>query len=1021
MLQQECPGFDQLPPLEALSQLENSILLFFNNDRTETPTTDTKSNTKKDRDPQSVRNLRKRLRALRKEWRRRASEPPSETAELRAEFHAVHKIIKRVSRQQNRINQDRRKLKETTKFRADPFKYGKQIFRPKSTVQPEFDKDTATKFFAEAYADKQREHEFEHFEDLPPPPTLSFTVKTSPPSFESFEAVLRSRRNSSAPGPNGISNVIWKRCPTLQRRLFSVITRVWTTCCIPPSWQRATIRLLHKSGPATEPSNFRPIALTNCDGKIFFALVGKAIREHMIRNSFFDLRLQKGFLPGVAGCLEHSSLLTEALRDARSRKRSICISWIDLRNAFGSVRHSLIQFALRHYQFPVHYQRLIHAFYNHLLALVDVPEVFQTQPFHFAIGVFQGCTLSPLLFNLVVQLLLDSLEQKAHSTFAYSISSIDDSSLLTAAYADDLQLVTRLPEENQALLNNTDRFLKWTETMEARPNKCWSVAMKYFDARSSTITDEKAGYHRFDPDLTIAGQPLQYLDDGDFRYLGRPTNVHGSEELARSTITSKLDEWLQLVDNQTLPNTSKLWLYQHFIIPKLSWYLTALDLTLTFVKRLQAKATKYLKKWSGLPRSANTASLFLGKSGRAGLHITSIVTYWKQMQLVRLDILKHSADVRCCRLYDNLLQRQSTWSRKFPAAVEHACATTVVEANPTPASPQNLLTSESESRSMQRHQSDRKRLLTWVSDVDTEQQLAKLRTLEIQGRWLEWTDVMHSDLSWRRLLHGLDDANLRFSLQIITNTAPTPDNLRRWGVTEIDTSCALCGKPCTLRHVLNACSVALFQGRYTWRHNSVLSVLQRHLLKFWDYARQQPEHQQAPFIRFVPEHARAPRLPIIRRSRRPLPYQDALRCAQDWEFLFDLGEGLVFPPEIAATNQRPDIVIFSRSLRQVILIELTVPLEDRVSDAHSRKHDRYLPLLVNCESNGWHATHFPVEVGCRGFVAFSLTRCLKDLGFPTYWAKRVRNECSRVAQRCSYLLYLRRSIREWTRDLLGAN
>ena len=296
--------------------------------------------------------------------------------------------------------------------------------------------------------------------------------------------------------------------------------------------------------------------------------------------------------------------------------------------------------------------------------------------------------------------------------------------------------------------------------------------------------------------------------------------------------------------------------------------------------------------------------LFLGKSGRAGLHITSIVTYWKQMQLVRLDILKHSADVRCCRLYDNLLQRQSTWSRKFPAAVEHACATTVVEANPTPTSPQNLLTSESESRSLQTHPSDRKRLLTWVSDIDTEQQLAKLRTLEIQGRWLEWTDVMHSDLSWRRLLHGLDDANLRFSLQVITNTAPTPDNLRRWGVTEIDTSCSLCGKPCTLRHVLNACSVALFQGRYTWRHNSVLSVLQRHLLKFWDYARQQPEHQQAPFIRFVPERARAPRLPVIRRSRRPLPYQNALRCAQDWEFLFDLGEGLVFPPEIAATSGR---------------------------------------------------------------------------------------------------------------------
>ena len=54
------------------------------------------------------------------------------------------------------------------------------------------------------------------------------------------------------------------------------------------------------------------------------------------------------------------------------------------------------------------------------------------------------------------------------------------------------------------------------------------------------------------------------------------------------------------------------------------------------------------------------AILFLGKSGRAGFYVTSIVTCWKQMQLVRLYILKHSADVRCCRspVYDNLLLLQ---------------------------------------------------------------------------------------------------------------------------------------------------------------------------------------------------------------------------------------------------------------------------------------------------------------------------------------------------------------------------
>ena len=57
--------------------------------------------------------------------------------------------------------------------------------------------------------------------------------------------------------------------------------------------------------------------------------------------------------------------------------------------------------------------------------------------------------------------------------------------------------------------------------------------------------------------------------------------------------------------------------------------------------------------------------------------------------------------------------------------------------------------------------------------------------------------------------------------------------------------------------------------------------------------------------------------------------------ANDWEFLFDLGDSpLVFPPEIAVTIQRPDILIFSRSKKAVLIIELTVPLQDRVTAGH---------------------------------------------------------------------------------------
>ena len=49
----------------------------------------------------------------------------------------------------------------------------------------------------------------------------------------------------------------------------------------------------------------------------------------------------------------------------------------------------------------------------------------------------------------------------------------------------------------------------------------------------------------------------------------------------------------------------------------------------------------------------------------------------------------------------------------------------------------------------------------------------------------------------------------------------------------------------------------------------------------------------------------------------------------------------------------------------------------------------------------------------EGRLKQHLFACLQKLGFSASWRKKVRRECSRVALRCSYLLYLRRSIKTW--------
>ena len=123
----------------------------------------------------------------------------------------------------------------------------------------------------------------------------------------------------------------------------------------------------------------------------------------------------------------------------------------------------------------------------------------------------------------------------------------------------------------------------------------------------------------------------------------------------------------------------------------------------------------------------------------------------------------------------------------------------------------------------------------YIYDVDVTQQLTHLSSLQMQGCWNQWDNIMNTDFSWRnKLIYGTSDGVLRFLLNSTTNTLPTPDNLRRWGVSRVELSCVLCHRVSTLRHILSGCPVALHQGRYTWRHNSVLSVIQQSIITSWN-------------------------------------------------------------------------------------------------------------------------------------------------------------------------------------------
>ena len=91
-----------------------------------------------------------------------------------------------------------------------------------------------------------------------------------------------------------------------------------------------------------------------------------------------------------------------------------------------------------------------------------------------------------------------------------------------------------------------------------------------------------------------------------------------------------------------------------------------------------------------------------------------------------------------------------------------------------------------------------------------------------------------------------------------------------------------------------------------------------------------------------------------------------------WEVAADLkGCERFFP---IPTTKKPDLVIWNEEEKEVNLVELTVPHEDNISSAHERKDNRYEALVGEYEEAGWKATRLPIEVGCREFIATSITK-----------------------------------------------
>ena len=246
----------------------------------------------------------------------------------------------------------------------------------------------------------------------------------------------------------------------------------------------------------------------------------------------------------------------------------------------------------------------------------------------------------------------------------------------------------------------------------------------------------------------------------------------------------------------------------------------------------------------------------------------------------------------------------------------------------------------------------------------------------MQGDYLALLIEEGDSISWKSYMWDVPQGVLKFALNAGLNTLPSLDNLRRWGK-RVNDRCPFCGNIETLAHVLSNCSTALTQGRFTWRHNSVLASI----------------------------------INLIRPHLKPgmLLYSDMPG--------YQAPHGGTVPPHILVTALKPDIVVVSETSEEVIVFELTCPWDTNIVRSHDFKSEKYAPLIADL-SRSRVVSFFPIEISARGQITKDNRSRLKSFLFkccaePKSICKPLLNTASKASLLSSYSLFCARKEPTW--------
>lgn len=398
----------------------------------------------------------------------------------------------------------------------------------------------------------------------------------NPMDREEIKESLQAMEAGKAAGPDGITVTMLKSLPG---RVLVKWFNLFLFCgSVPEQLKQSTTVFIPKKETPQSASDFRPISMSS----VILRLFNKILAKRLLAVVDFDYR-QKAFLP-IDGCAENIVLLEAILKQSSLKKRSLFLAMLDMKNAYGSVAHEAVVRALELKgadKRTVAYVRDLYTDYKTTLTSRG-----EEVPVSVRRGILQGDSLSPVLFNMVIDQLLNVIPEEVGFP-------LDPTTRVNGmAFADDLNVCSQTAAGMQQTLHSIEQ-MAGPLGLEFNANKCSMLASVAKKGKGCMRMIADTGFK-----FKIGGGEIPCHADGDsFRYLGAYFSSRGMRNAE-----DQLDIWLSRLKAAALMPSQKLYVLRIHLIPKLVHLLTFSEVNQKRLAKLDLRIRKFLHGFGGLLR-----------------------------------------------------------------------------------------------------------------------------------------------------------------------------------------------------------------------------------------------------------------------------------------------------------------------------------------------------------------------------------------------------------------------------------